>query len=200
MTGLLLALALCTPGQTPCSGGSCPTVWYDPSPVGYAWHSVTISGMPASVYGFVRADGLIQYDPTRVVTAKQPAPQSRKENAGQVLDMYPKKKASPPPAPPASAPAKADAGEGELSGNDPETPDSSLPAYALNGVIETPTTERVIYTNVPSLAPKLAREYGVRVETSGDVPDSYPESDGTRMFIAPVLALAATVLVLWRRK
>jgi hypothetical protein len=100
--------------------------------------------------------------------------------------------ASPPPAPPVAAPSKEDGDAGESSG------EADLPAYALNGVIanEIPP-ERVIFTNVPELAPKLARKYGVRVETDGEPPQAYPaEANATDTVVFPVVAGALLLLAL----
>jgi hypothetical protein len=98
--------------------------------------------------------------------------------------------ASPPPAPPVAAPSQEDGDAGESSGD--------LPAYALNGVIanEIPP-ERVIYTNVPELAPRLARKYGVRVETDGNPPEAYPAEHPTAdRVVMPAVAGALLLLAL----
>jgi hypothetical protein len=98
--------------------------------------------------------------------------------------------ASPPPAPPVAAPSQEDGDAGESSGD--------LPAYALNGVIEANLPpERVIFTNVPELAPKLARKYGVRVETDGEPPAAYPsEGNASNPEAAPIVVGALLLLAL----
>jgi hypothetical protein len=54
-----------------------------------------------------------------------------------------------------------------------------------------------IYTNVPELAPTLARKYGVRVETDGEPPQAYPaEANATDTVVFPVVAGALLLLAL----
>jgi hypothetical protein len=137
-----------------------------------SWQTAIINGEPTKVWGWREGDTI------RWVKHEQPA--------------------SPPPAPPVAAPSQEDGDAGESSGNTPESPDSSLPAYALNGVIEANLPpERVIFTNVPELAPKLARKYGVRVETDGEPPQAYPaEANATDTVVFPVVAGALLLLAL----
>jgi hypothetical protein len=146
-----------------------------------SWQTAVVDGKHVKVWGWREGDMV------RWVKGEQP---TRKENAGGVLDMHPVGPASPPPAPPVAAPSQEDGDAGESSGD--------LPAYALNGVIESNLPpERVIYTNVPDLAPTLARKYGVRVETDGEPPQAYPaEANATDTVVFPVVAGALLLLAL----
>jgi hypothetical protein len=132
-----------------------------------SWQTAIINGEPTKVWGWREGDTI------RWMKNEQPA--------------------SPPPAPPeVQGLGNPGRPQGESSG------EADLPAYALNGVIEANLPpERVIFTNVPELAPKLARKYGVRVETDGEPPQAYPaEANATDTVVLPIVGGALLLLAL----